>query len=218
MSNPYVCALCQAVFQNMAELDAHYRGVHGEYVETVPEPTVLICYICLWQTTSDTYLKKHLLEVHNILPEGWFRCPICSAVFSSQANLDGHIAGTHQSGPTPPPPDMPPTLPPADPTWTPPATDYQCPICGAHFTNTVDLNAHYFAVHTSQGTPTPLVPQETIPGPGRACMLTFILAPLGLQFILPYIRKIRDSHIPGPVQRAYYGLSARLLAPTTIFC
>ena len=62
-------------------------------------------------------------------PPAVFTCPYCGATFSSQAELDAHIATEH------------------------PPTVYTCPYCGATFNTQEELNAHIAAEHPEEPPP-----------------------------------------------------------------
>ena len=55
-----------------------------------------------------------------------YTCPVCGAQFSTEAELNQHIATTH--------PEVPPTV-------------YTCPICGAEFSTEAELNYHIQTMH-----------------------------------------------------------------------
>ena len=57
-------------------------------------------------------------------PTPVYTCPYCGATFSSQAELDAHIATVH-----------------------PPVPEYTCPYCGATFSTQAELDAHVASQH-----------------------------------------------------------------------
>ena len=116
----------------------------------------------LWSSSYDiplvyTAFVRHLAtrkvwikvaEISPVPPDGngrkvgIYQCPICGAMFLTQADLDAHIAEAHEFIPAP---------------------IYKCPYCGVIFPTQAALDAHIAAVHAGETTPTP-TPTPTPPG------------------------------------------------------
>nr|CAI5830385.1 unnamed protein product [Callosobruchus analis] len=84
------CSCCNKTFVRKETLDDHIVKMHPDFIAYVSRK-VHECTQCIYKTTSNSYLKRHMVK-HNRITN---KCIHCNKTFTSKQAVDDHIIKTH---------------------------------------------------------------------------------------------------------------------------
>lgn len=85
-SEPYMCFICDEIFQFLSEKTEHVRTKHVDDKK---------CLLCDYKGRNAKTLEQHLMKIHKKPEVLTFMCHICSNRFQYQNHLFKHIAQAH---------------------------------------------------------------------------------------------------------------------------
>ncbi|XP_075260399.1 zinc finger protein 532-like [Convolutriloba macropyga] len=147
----FKCSECTLAFKSEPSVISHYASAHSTQVnsEFVKELQQLYkCLICEELTIGESAIKEHVSANHVNLSRVrrffYFRCPSCSKVYESKAELVTHLASTNDAGHS---------------AWK--SNEAICDVCHETFPKYVDMVAHREVNHRQAIDKfTPVVPMQ----------------------------------------------------------
>nr|CAI5830387.1 unnamed protein product [Callosobruchus analis] len=91
------CSCCNKTFVRKETLDDHIVKMHPDFIAYVSRK-VHECTQCIYKTTSNSYLKRHMVKHSDIAVNRIsIRCIYCDKTLTSKPSLDDHIVKRHRS-------------------------------------------------------------------------------------------------------------------------
>nr|CAI5830375.1 unnamed protein product [Callosobruchus analis] len=89
------CSCCNKTFVRKETLDDHIVKMHPDFIAYVSRK-VHECTQCIYKTTSNSYLKRHMVKHSDIAVNRIsIRCIYCDKTLTSKPSLDDHIVKRH---------------------------------------------------------------------------------------------------------------------------
>ena len=91
------CQLCQMIFTDQSEINAHYDTAHTQASGGRPEhPNARYpCDVCGKKFVTKKSQKLHASAMHGLGDVRKFKCDICSRVFNQKVHMMRHIKRAH---------------------------------------------------------------------------------------------------------------------------